>query len=381
MISSEANGWEATQRDIYRRHREYLKADLPSAITVVTDVEGSAYRRPGAKLVVSDKDQMGAITAGCLEDPVAERANEAIENGMSFTETYDLTDNDDDTWGMGLGCNGVIDVLIDPLDESLHPALDAVANKERAVVCTIVAAEAPCPAVGARTVIRKHGERVTPPDDINRPSIPNLVVDELDDQCDMTELERSTTETVETEEGTVTVFLDLFEPVPDLLVFGHQGDVRPVTRLGREVGFRVRVVTSRGARADTDRFPAADEVESTRAPDVSEIIDAPEHTYAVLMSHNFLDDRMALDSLLATQIPYIGLMGPRNRFEKMRAEFANEGRELGIDELDRISTPVGLNLGGNEPTQIAMSVVSEVVAVYNDRNGGRLSEREGPIHS
>jgi xanthine dehydrogenase accessory factor len=98
------------------------------------------------------------------------------------------------------------------------------------------------------------------------------------------------------------------------------------------------------------------------------------------MSHNFLDDRLALESLLDTDVPHIGLMGPRKRFERMRDEMADEGTALTDDQLARLSTPVGLDLGGGEPIQIAMSIVSEALAVHNDKSGGRLRDKEGPIH-
>ncbi len=99
------------------------------------------------------------------------------------------------------------------------------------------------------------------------------------------------------------------------------------------------------------------------------------------MSHNFVEDRLALESLLDdSEVPYIGLMGPRKRFEEMRAEFEEEGTQLSRDDLERIATPVGLDLGGGEPVEIAMSIVSEVLAESNDRQGGRLRDSEGTIH-
>lgn len=380
----EAAGWEATTADVYRRLRACLDADRPAALAVVTGVEGSAYRRPGAKLVVTDETAVGAITAGCLEGPVADLAQDAMDTGEPRTQTYDLTSDDADSWGMGLGCNGVVDVLVDPVDDSLRPALDAVDRKERAVVCTAVASTHPEVAVGDRTTVLPDARAGPGPGGAgasDRDPLPDLLLDRAADSVGrLAALDRSRTVSVETETGQVTVFCDVFDPVPDLLVVGNQGDVRPVARLGSEVGFRVRVVTGRGATADPERFPAADEVLSTRAPAVASAVDAPEHTYAVVMSHNFVDDRLALAALLDAGVPYVGVMGPRERFAEMREAFAEEGRTLSADELDRVATPVGLDLGGDHPTRIAMSVVAEVLAVHNDRDGGRLSTTDGPIH-
>jgi xanthine dehydrogenase accessory factor len=381
-----AAGWEATRADVMRQLRACLADDRPAATAVVTDVEGSAYRRSGARLVVTEAASLGAITAGCLEGPVADAARAAIEAGEPSTETYDLTEDENDTWGMGLGCNGVIDVLLDPVDVSLRPALDAMERKERAIVLTVLAVEDDAPlSPGDRTTVFADGS--TAPEDslvgTDREPLPTGLLDAISAGLSpesIASLLKSTTVTVPFEGAEVSVFCDVYEPIPTVFVFGDQGDVRPVTRFARETGFRVEVVTGRGGKSDPGRFPSADVVRSVRAPDLAEAVDAPDHTYAVLMSHNFLDDRLALESLLSTAVPYIGLMGPRKRFEEMRETFAEEGRKLSAAELDRISTPVGLDLGGDEPTQIAMSVVGEVLAAANEASGGKLSEREGTIH-
>jgi xanthine dehydrogenase accessory factor len=143
----------------------------------------------------------------------------------------------------------------------------------------------------------------------------------------------------------------------------------------------VTVASARGARADPDQFPNAHRVEGVRAPNVHEVVEAPERTYVVLMSHNLTDDALALESLLKeTTVPYVGLMGPRERFEEVREEAAATGTTFTGGELERVSTPVGLDLGGGEPAQIALSIVGEAMAVANGRDGGRLKDREGPIH-
>lgn len=389
---TEASGWEATRADVARQLRSCLVENRPAATAVITDVAGSAYRRPGARLVVTEESAIGAITAGCLEGPVAEVARTAIAEGVPVTQTYDLTDDDEDVWGMGLGCNGVIDVLMDPVDASLQPALAAMARKERAVVATVLSADEGTARSGQLGI--SPGDRSTVFHDgstageshlagTGRNSLPSDLIEAVSKalpEDSLAALSSSTTVSVSFEETEIAVFCDVYEPIPTVLVFGSRGDVRPVARLARETGFRIAVVTGRGTKAEQDRFPAADSVRSVRAPDLGDAVEAPEHTYAVLMSHNFLDDRLALDSLLETAVPYIGLMGPQKRFAEMRETFAEEDRPLSTAERERIATPVGLDLGGDEPTQIALSVVGEVLAEVKDRSGGRLSEREGHVH-
>jgi xanthine dehydrogenase accessory factor len=395
MDDATGDSWSASTLSVREELRERLGTH--AAVATVSGVEGSAYRRPGAKRVLagsardageesegeretedgeSEWEAIGAITAGCLEGPVADLAEHALESGP-LRETFDLT-GEDDSWGFGLGCNGVIDVLVEPADESFRAALDRVAAGERVALLTVVGGDAAGESIGARSLVDESGE--SEPADPRPPLPDDVLADVRETAVEFAATGRSDTVEVETDRGTVEVFVDGLDPVPELLVFGHGGDVRPVARLARDAGFRVTVATSRGARADAEQFPAAHEVVATRPPDLAEVVSRPADTYAVLMSHNFVDDRLALEALLDTEIPYLGLMGPRKRFEELRDDLAADGVELSEDERERISTPIGLDLGGGEPVQIALSIVGEVLAASNDRDGGRLTDSEGPIH-
>jgi xanthine dehydrogenase accessory factor len=176
------------------------------------------------------------------------------------------------------------------------------------------------------------------------------------------------------------VFLDPVAVPPSLYVFGSGIDVHPVVELATRTGFRVTVVPFRGGRASEGTFPGADRVVSASAPRLEESLSFDRETYAVLMSHNAVDDRLALEALLETPVPYIGLMGPDERFREITRTLAAEGHELTPPERDRIYAPVGLDLGGGDPYQIATSIVSEVLAVHNGRDPGHLRNHRGPIH-
>ncbi|USZ78346.1 XdhC family protein (plasmid) [Halorussus vallis] len=342
-----------------------------------------------------DGESLGAVTAGCLEGPVADIGREVVESDAPTVETFDLTDDGDDAWGLGLGCNGVIDVLVEPLDGSLRAPLDHLDDVRPVAVLTAVCETESVP-VGARATLTVDdeedendaagGDRAwSPPAGTGaadaRPALPADVVASLRERAlEFAAAGKSQTVRVETEDGDLSVFVDGLEPVAELLLFGNQNDVHPVARLGREAGFRVTVASARGGRADADAFPHADRVVATHPTDIDEVLEDPERTYAVLMSHNFLDDRLALQTLLETDVPYVGLMGPRKRFEQLRDDLNDDGVALSEADLARIATPVGLDLGGGEPGQIALSVVAEAVAVSNGRDGGRLADRKGPIH-
>jgi xanthine dehydrogenase accessory factor len=366
--------WSIPETDVFDRIRTTLEAGSPAVLATVAGVKGSAYRRPGAKMLLDPEGGgAGSITAGCLEDEVRALATDVLEAGEPRVETWDLT-GDDDVWGLGVGCNGVITVLLEPLSDSYRPVVDARLAGEPIGVATVVGTDDGTDAeLGSRAYYR--------PGEGFEGDIDDTVLEELEGAAEtLVAGGKGETLAVETGSGTVEVFVEGVRPPPELVVFGSGHDVGPVVELAKLVDFRVTVVPFRGGHADSGRFPGADEVASASPRDVAETREWDADTYAVIMSHNFLDDRIALEELLETPVPYIGLMGPKKRFEEMREEFAEEGRTFTEDELERIYTPIGLNLGGDTPYQIAQSIVAEVQAVAHSRTPGHLSRQEGPIH-
>ncbi|MFB6111197.1 MAG: XdhC family protein [Halobacteriaceae archaeon] len=371
MTQGDATSWGATTPVVRDAIRAAVDESAPAALATVVAVEGSAYRRPGAKMLVPEGgDSLGAITAGCLEGPVGDLAATVRETGETRIETYDLTD--DEGWGMGLGCNGIVTVLVEPVDGSFGPGLDALAERRPVAVLTGLDG----PYLGARALMTAEDTHAVP----DRDRLPSTVTEPLEERAvTLREAGRAGVETVPVDGEEIRVFIDGQRPAPELLIVGSQPDVNPVAEFARSVGFRVTVAATRGS-VDAARFPAAGAVEHVRAPDVGDIVAAPADTYAVVMTHNFVDDRLAVEELLAAEVPYVGLMGPRERFEEMQAAWAEETGGPDAEALDRLATPVGLDLGGGEPAQIALAIVAEAVAVRNGRDGGRLRAAEGPIH-
>jgi xanthine dehydrogenase accessory factor len=364
--------WSVPETDVFDRIRTTLETNGEAVLATVTAVEGSAYRRPGAKMLLDPEGGgAGSITAGCLEDEVRALAADVLEAGTPRVETWDLT-GEDDVWGLGVGCNGVITVLLEPLADSYRPVVDARRAGDPIGVATVVGGDGPG-ALGDRAYYR--------PGEGFEGEIGDAVLADLEGTAEaLVENGGGETVTVDADGGSVEVFVEGVRPPPELVVFGSGHDVGPVVELAKLVDFRVTVVPFRGGHADSGRFPGADEVVSTSPRDVADVGEWDEDSYAVIMSHNFLDDRIALEELLETPVPYIGLMGPKKRFEEMREDFAEEDRTFTGAELDRIYTPIGLSLGGDSPYQIAYSIVGEVMAVANDRTPRHLSERDAPIH-
>ena len=371
--------WSVPATEVIDAARSAIENRRCAALATIVNVEGSAYRRPGAKMVIpEDGGGIGSITAGCLEDEVLELAHKVLADGHARVETYDLT-SDDDVWGLGVGCNGIIDVLLEPLGEDFRPAIEAATAGERLSICTVLKSEDPNLIVGDRTYY--DGDSQGTDRDKFDDEWPDPFTEELRRPAtELAESGRAGTFTVETPQGEVTVFVDGFSPPPELVVFGAGHDVGPVVDLAKNNDFRVTVIGFRGATTVPERFPRADRVRSTSPTTLREAHDFDEDTYAVVMTHNFVDDRLALDELLATPVPYIGLMGPRKRFAEMQEDFEEEGRTFSTEELERIYTPAGLDLGSNTPYQIAHSIVAEALAIHNDRTPQHLKAREESIH-
>lgn len=375
-----ASNWSVPETEVLAAAREALASGRSAALATIIDVRGSAYRRPGAKMVVPEGEGgIGSITAGCLEDEVRSLAGEVLDEGRPRIETFDLM-GDDDVWGLGVGCNGVIDILLEPLTEDYEPVLSAFESGTDIAVCTVLESDADGIQPGDRTHYAK--EEFT---EVSG-AWPDWLAKAVREPAD-TLASRGTAETVtiensedsETDE-TTTVFIDGIATPPELFVFGTGHDVGPVCELAKNADFRVTVVGFRGASATEERFPAADRILSTSPGRVREDLTFDENTYAVVMTHNFIDDRLTIDTILDSPVSYVGLMGPRERFEEMQEDFSDEGRTFSKEELQKLYTPAGLDLGGDTPYQIAHSIVSELLVVKNDRTPRHLEAREGPIH-
>ena len=318
---------------------EAVRAEGGEALlATVVGVSGSTYRRPGARMLLSREGRLaGSVSGGCLEGDILQKAWWRTENGAALV-TYDSTDADEDVvWGFGLGCNGVVQVLLErvsPERPGLLNVLTAVLRERVSqTIITVTASDDPAVPLGAAPT------GWTPP------------------------------------EG-VTVFQETVQPPAPLVIFGAGQDALPLVRLAKEIGWHVTVADTRGTRARTERFPLADSV-CLGWPDR----EIDERTAAVVMTHNYPDDRRVLQSLLLSPACYVGQLGPRVRTERLLAEMADDGLLITEEMRRRLHAPIGLDLGADNPEEIALSIVSEIQAARAGRGGGFLRERRAPLHT
>jgi xanthine dehydrogenase accessory factor len=331
-------------------------------LATVVRVEGSTYRRPGARLLVGRGGEwVGGVSGGCLEGDLVRKAWWRTAGGPAVV-AYDSTADDDTIWQLGLGCNGVVHVLLERVGPGRPDPLAFVRRcidrRTSGVLATVVRAE---PATGLVS-----GQRFTFPDG-GEGQGPEPLQSAVADAISQ---DRSRTAVVTIAGGEAEVFLEVVHPPTRLIVFGAGFDAVPLIAAGRALGWHVVVAARR------PRSIRADEVIPTDPESACARIRPDGRTAAVVMNHNYPDDTAALAALLRSPARYVGVLGPRARTEKMLAEIG----ETELDHLDRLHAPVGLDIGADAPEEIAAAIVGQVVAVFADRAGGHLRDRPGPIH-
>jgi xanthine dehydrogenase accessory factor len=353
------------------------------ALATIVAVRGSTYRRPGARLLVPERgDLVGNISGGCLEGAVADEARLVMRDGRPRVVGFDLTADDDAVWGLGLGCNGAIEVFVEPADRASQVAgALRLALEEEQPIAVVTALEAATPGFesGARMLVRPAPGGV-------RSSEGSLGDDDVDAAArqaatELLAVRRSEIRDLGFGERTVRAFIEILEPPLRLLVCGAGHDAIPVVREAEVLGWKALVVDDRPPFLSHERFPgAAGFVAVERPEDAAKAAPVDDHTYVVVMTHNFLRDKGYLRAFLASPAPYIGMLGPAARTERLLMELAEDGVAIGDAERERIHGPAGLDLGSEGPEEIAQSILAEIVAVRRGRGAGFLRERRGPIH-
>ena len=347
------------------------------ALATITSVRGSTYRRPGARLLVPDDGPaLGNLSGGCLEGQVEAIARDVMSEGRPRLEFYDLTADDEVVWGWGLGCNGAIEVLIEPAEAAAEIAqalATAIRDERRVAVGTVLDSSVEDVARGER-VLRVDGDREGalgaegPRSQIDA-AVANALLSGT-----------GGIETVEVGRGTLRLFIEVIEPPLRLLVCGAGHDAIPLVRHASLLGWKVSVVDDREAFLTEDRFPGASQFILAEPAAAAEKAGVDDRTYAVVMSHNYLRDRDYLRGFLGSTVAYIGMLGPRARLERLLDEVAADGVEPTEDDRAKLYGPAGLDLGGEGPDEIAAAIVGEVLAISRRRSGGFLRDRPGTIH-
>ncbi len=361
--------------DVLEALAESRARGRPAALATIVGVRGSTYRRPGARLLVYDRGpSLGNLSGGCLEGEVEDVARAVMGGEPARTVTYDLTADDEAIWGWGLGCNGVIEVFVEPADAAAHLAAAMAAAIEQERPVAVATALAPEDVAGGRVLVH--------PDGSTEGSSGDDALDELLARLAAEGLASGGTRTVEASlhDRSVRVFVEVLEPPPRLLVCGAGHDAIAVVRTVAQMGWRAVVVDDRADLLNPERFPQAHGFVHCQPEEVAGAAVVDDRTHAVVMTHNFLRDRAYLRALLDSPAAYIGMLGPSARLQRLLDGLAEEGVRPSAESLARVHGPAGLDVGAEGPDEIAVALAAELLAVHNGRAGGFLRDRSGPIH-
>lgn len=348
-----------------------------TALATVVKVDGSAYRRPGARMLVTEDGQLtGAISGGCLEGDALRKAQAVIFQQKSMLVTYDTTDEDDQKFGIGLGCNGIIQVLIEPIDseddsnpvELLKIALE---NRIPSVIITIFSLKhSRAEQVGTK-VLWKESQSIG-----KAKSLDSNLWESIQVELSNLDFPNNTIKSYP-ELDEISVFYESIKPVIRLLLFGAGNDTVPIAKMADLLGWELILIDGRKTHATTQRFPTANTIVISPAEEAVDQLESDSNTVALLMTHNFEYEVVVLQQLLILHLPYIGILGPRKKGLKLIERLELKGIQV---STSNIYSPMGLDIGAEGSEEIALSALAEIKAVLSKKQPIFLREKEGPIH-
>jgi xanthine dehydrogenase accessory factor len=344
-----------------------VRPQFAAALATVVRVQGSSYRRPGARMLIQgDGQTVGGISGGCLERDVIQRAGAIMESDRPVLVRYDTSLDAEGGSGYSLGCGGAIDVLIEPLSTPAGVQVIewlTAGQIHRQVIATVISQRHPAIALGERLMLDDLSQFGM----IGNAALSKTIAEEA---RKVLSIARSSIHSYSTTDGTVEVFFEMLESPLNLLIFGAGSDAVPLVQFAKGMGWRVTVVDVRSAPLDPGRVWEADAVIRCNVDQVGDHLSISESTAAVVMTHHFNHDSKLIRWLSPQNLRYLGLLGPRHRTEQVLSGFA----------VDSLHSPVGLDIGADNPQEVALAIVAEITAVLRGRSGRSLCTTEGPIH-
>lgn len=393
-------GWMKEIRQIIQAFEVAKKQHQKAALATVVHVEGSSYRSPGARMLIREDGAFtGAVSGGCLEGDVLRKALMVIMQDSPLLITYHTTDEENSPEGINLGCNGVIRILIEPVhaEEVDNPIsiLKRAAEKKTAVlIVTVFSMEdnrnaqqgTKCMVSSDQTnskniskglkiminnISWNHHDRIF--QDIQKAF--KLQHSLFVNYCEKVEegIKQSTIS------DKMITFLEFIPSEISLVIAGAGNDVQPLVQMAKWMGWETTLIDGRPQYANSRRFAGC-----------KIIIEAPEkiffdsvihsRTACLLMSHNYHYDKSMLRQLSKYNVPYIGMLGPQKKKERMLGELAKEGNTFTSEQIMSIYSPAGLDIGAETPEEIACSIVAEISMFFSKATGKSLTTFSGRIH-
>ena len=356
-------------KDIVHAFDIAVREGKKTALATVVHVEGSSYRRPGARMLVTEDGQLtGAISGGCLEGDALRKAVLAITQGKNKLVIYDTTDEDDAKFGIQLGCNGIVSILFEPITD--HPGnpiellRSVISKRETAILISGYSLNKP-----------EHPGTCEPE------KFPSKIQQELlAVSKEVLENGSSVHAELNIGENQILFFIEYYQPPISLIIVGAGNDAIPLASMGNTIGWTVTMVDGRSSHATSQRFPLADKLWIGKPKELIRQMVFDGRTAMVLMTHNYHYDIEMLGLLSDKPLAYIGLLGPASKRDRMLIELDEKGIHLSEETLQHIYGPTGLDLGAETSEEIALSVLSEIMSVMQQKAPIHLRQKQTAIH-
>lgn len=367
-------------QDIIKAFDEAQLKQQQTALATVVHVEGSSYRRPGARMLVGEDGRLtGAISGGCLEGDALRKALLAMQQQKPMLVTYDTSDEDDAKLGMGLGCNGIIQVLIEPIvtTDAINPIQLlklVVCQRQKAVLVTLFSLQDKKGIQPGTCMLLTEDKFIA----TEKLTLKDIL---LQHAKEVLNKQQSSFKNYINETQQLTAFIELVKPAVSLVIIGAGNDVLPLMKMADILGWQTTVVDGRPNYASVERFGSACQVLVSKPENVLNQITIDEQTVFVLMTHNYNYDMAMLGILLNKNVVYVGMLGPRKKKQQILDELSEKGINFTAEQLSVLHSPVGLDIGAETPEEIALSIVAEIKAILSGRETLSLKNNTAVIHS
>lgn len=365
--------------DIIKAYETASAQRTKTALATVVHMEGSSYRRPGARMLVTETGELtGAISGGCLEGDALRKALLAIHESRNKLVTYDTNNEDDARFGVQLGCNGVIHILFEPINpQAKHNPITllkkAITERRHSVIVTLFSLLNKQNQPGTSCLLNDNELIIN-----NSTQYKNLPPGLSDDAQTALTTKLSL---VKDYSPDLIGFVEVIEPQIALVIVGAGNDVIPLTQMSQILGWSTTLIDGRHTHANRTRFPNVSKIFVLKPESVLDEVVTDSRTAFVLMTHNYNYDLEVLKQLATVNCAYIGILGPKKKFLRMIDDLADNGLELHETVRDNIYSPVGLDLGAETPEEIALSVVAEIKAAFACSKPIFLRDKEQAIHA
>ncbi|MBC7424734.1 MAG: XdhC family protein [Ferruginibacter sp.] len=354
------------------------------ALATVVHVEGSSYRRPGARMLVTDDGMLtGAISGGCLEGDALRKALLAIAEGKNKLVTYNTMDEDDAKFGVQLGCNGIVHILFEPINiadvnNPISFLKKALAIRETAVLATLFSLKEKRQQIGTCYLQQATGGTYYADVFINLSvTARDIIIAEV---AVALATRQSLFTMVNNGESECSAFIQCLPPPVSLFIVGAGNDVLPLVAITQLLGWDVTIIDGRSSHANSQRFSQVKNIIISKPEIALSTINIDNTSVIVIMTHNYNYDIEVLKQSINMDFAYIGMLGPKTKMQRMYDGLQNEGIIISDEKRNNIYSPVGLDIGAETAEEIALSIVAEIKAVLMGKNAQMLRHKEIPIH-